>query len=141
MLETINQANQEADIVIMCLHSGGQFNSKVGAYTQHLFDIIADAGADVIIGNHTHTPLPIYQRGNCLIASSLGNFCFAPGEGYWVDGVFGDYSVLLTLDIANKTIVGYQKDICKTIRNDNGLAVTMLVKEKQEIDIINNKTK
>lgn len=136
MIKVIHQAKQEADIVIMCLHSGGQFNSKVGAYTQHLFDIIADAGVNAIICNHAHTTLPIYKKGNCLIASALGNFSFTPGEGYWVGGVTADYSALLTLDITEKKIANYKVDICKCIRNKKGLSVTTIVNDEKERQLI-----
>lgn len=136
MLDAIREAKQKADIVIMCLHSGGQFNSKVGIYTRHLFDIISEAGADAIIGNHAHTTLPIYQHGGCLIASALGNFSFAPGEGYWVDGVKAEYSALLTLKITDKKIIGYKVDICKCVRNDDGLAVTIPVQNDKDKDVI-----
>lgn len=141
MLDTIIEAKQKADIVIMCLHSGGQFNSKVEEYTRHLFDIIADAGADAIVCNHAHTTLPIYQRGSCLIASALGNFSFAPGEGYWVDGVKADYSALLTLDIAEKMIIGHRVDICKCVRNEKGLSITIPVINEHEIETIKNRLK
>lgn len=141
MINTIKQAKQEADVVIMCLHSGGQFNSKVGAYTQHLFDIIADAGTDAIVCNHAHTTLPIYQHKKCLIASALGNFSFTPGEGYWVDGVKADYSALFTLDITEKKIASDSVNICKCICNENGLAVTIPVNNNSEIEIIKNRLK
>ena len=137
MLDTIKEAKQKADIVIMCLHSGGQFNSKVEGYTQHLFDIIADAGADVIVCNHAHTILPIYKKGHCLIASALGNFSFAPGEGYWVDGVKAEYSALLTFEIANKRIADHKINFCKCVSNGEGLAVTIPVSNEQEIETIN----
>ena len=136
MIEVIRQAKQEADIVIMCLHSGGQFNSRVGKYTQHLFDVIADAGVNAIICNHAHTTLPIYRKGNCLIASALGNFSFAPGEGYWVSGVTADYSALLTLDFIDKRIANYKVDICKCIRNEKGLAITTIVNDEKERQLI-----
>lgn len=125
MLNVIRNAKQSADIVILCLHSGGQFNSKVGAYTQHLFDIIADAGADAIVCNHAHRVLPIYKKGNCIIASALGNFSFAPGEGYWVDGVDADKSLLLTLEVNNHKIVGYSTAALRCIFNEQGLAITV----------------
>ncbi len=125
MIKTIKQAKQEADVVIMCLHSGGQFNSKVGAYTQHLFDIIADAGVDAIVCNHAHKILPIYKRGNCIIASALGNFSFAPGEGYWVDGVDAEYSTIFTIEINNK-IIDYSVVMCKCVQNKNSLFVTTI---------------
>lgn len=125
MLETIKQAKQEADVVIMCLHSGGQFNSRVEDYTQHLFDIIADVGADAIVCNHAHKILPIYKRGDCIIATALGNFSFAPGEGYWVDGVDAEKSLLLTLEINNHQIVGYSTAALKCVFNEQGLAITV----------------
>lgn len=139
MIETIKKAKQNSDIVIMCLHSGGQFNSKVGAYTQHLFDIIADAGADAIVCNHAHTTLPIYRRGNCIIASALGNFSFAPEEGCWVDGVKAEYSALLSLEIKNDKIEDFGVKICKCVHDDNGLAVTVLVTDSLESEQILHK--
>ena len=124
MLKTIKVVREKADIVIMCLHSGGQFNNTVGQYTRHLFDIIAEAGVDAIICNHAHTTLPIYCRGNCLIASALGNFSFAPGEGYWVDGVQADYSAVLHIEIDNKRIKSYNVDICKSSFTNDGISIT-----------------
>lgn len=140
MINNIRDAKNNADIVIVCLHSGGQFNSKVEGYTQHLFDIIADAGTDAIICNHAHTVLPIYRHNNCLIASALGNFSFAPGEGYWVDGVMAEYSVLLNLEIHNKKITDYTFDFCKCIKNSNGLSITVPIdKNDGNYNIINKK--
>lgn len=137
MLDTIRRARKEADLVIACLHSGGQFNSEVGAYTQHLFDIIADVGTDAIVCNHAHKILPIYKKGDCIVASALGNFSFAPGEGYWVDGVKAEYSALLTLEIADKKIVSYKTDVCKCVYNKNGLAISVPVRDIKEIETIN----
>ena len=136
MIETIKKAKRNADVVIMCLHSGGQYNSKVGLYTQHLFDIIADAGTDAIVCNHAHKILPVYKEGSCIIASALGNFSFAPGEGYWVDGVMAEYSALLTLEIKEKKIVGYNVEFCKSIRTENGIAVTIPVTNFEEKEAI-----
>jgi poly-gamma-glutamate synthesis protein (capsule biosynthesis protein) len=133
MIETIIEAKKKADIVIMCLHSGGQFNSEVGPYTQHLFDIITNAGADAIICNHAHKILPVYKKDSCIIASALGNFSFAPGEGYWIDGVKAEYSSLLSFRIEDKKIQGFTTDFCKCIRNDKGLAITIPVNDDKEI--------
>ena len=129
MINTIREAKVKADVVIMCLHSGGQFNSKVGPYTQHLFDIIADAGADAIICNHAHRILPIFRKDNCLIASALGNFSFAPEEGYWVDGVHADYSALLHITIKYKSIIQADLEYCKCIKNERELGVTIPIND------------
>lgn len=135
MIDTIYDAKKKADIVIFCLHSGGQFNSKVGPYTQHLFDIIADAGVDAIVCNHAHTTLPIYRHKGCLIASALGNFSFVPGEGYWVEGVMAEYSALLNIEVKNKKIIDYNVDICKCVKDEYGLAITIPTSE----DDVNNR--
>ena len=134
MLQVIADARSNADIVIMCLHSGGQFNDKVGVYTNHLFDIIANAGVDVIVCNHAHTILPIYKIGNCIIAAALGNFSFAPGEGYWVDGVNADYSALLHLEVVDKAISEVSYTLCKCEKNELGLSVTTLAQPNSVID-------
>lgn len=138
MIQTIKDAKSKADIVIMCLHSGGQFNSKVGPYTGYLFDIISEAGADAIITNHAHKVLPIYKKGNCVIASALGNFSFVPGEGYYVDGVYAEYSILLEIDIVEKRINQVSFSICKAIKNEDGLAITVPVFDLFEITKDNN---
>ena len=132
MINMVKQAKNDADIVIMCLHSGGQFNSKVGAYTEHLFDILANSGVDAIICNHPHTMLPIYKHGNCLIASALGNLSFAPGEGYWVEGVKAEYSALLHIEVEDHHITGFKVDVCKCVNNGNGLAITVPANESDE---------
>lgn len=139
MINNIRDAKNDADIVIVCLHSGGQFNSKVEGYTQHLFDIIADAGANAIICNHAHTILPIYRHKDCLIASALGNFSFAPGEGYWVDGAMAEYSILLNLEINDKKITDYNVDFCKCVYNNNNLAITVPLNDENEKKAIKEK--
>ena len=138
MLENIRKSRLEADIVIMCLHSGGQFNSKVGAYTQHLFNIIAEAGADAIVCNHAHRVLPIYKQGKCIIASALGNFSFAPGEGYWVDGVNAEFSNIFHLEISDKAIKKYTVNVCKVSFNEIGLGITQMAEEDCPIMIAAN---
>jgi len=45
----IEKARCEADYVIVCLHSGGLFNVKVGAYTEYIVDLIVRLGADIKI--------------------------------------------------------------------------------------------
>lgn len=127
MLDVIRDARKESDVVIACLHSGGQFNDIVGAYTQHLLDIITDAGTDAIVCNHAHRVLPICKKGNCLIAPALGNFCFAPGEGYWVEGVDANRSILLGIEIDNHHIVGYKTAQLQCVYNTQGLAITTII--------------
>ena len=98
----IRRAKQEADLVVLCMHSGGQFNYDlgVGAYTEYIVRTAMENGVDIIVGNHAHCVMPAgFVDADKFVSYALGNFSFTPGEGYYVDGVYADYSVLLHVDI------------------------------------------
>ncbi len=81
MRRDIVAARAEADVVIFCLHSGGQYNPDPDAYTRMLMDCIRDWGADLVVGLHPHilqrceargdAPPDIYCLGNLLCMPSL----------------------------------------------------------------------
>lgn len=130
MQESIAKAKTKADVVIFCLHSGGQFNSEVSGYTQWLIDIIAETGVNAIVCNHTHTVLPIERRDNgCVVAYSLGNFSFTPGVGYYIKGVGAEYSKVLHLEInkTTKTIESYYTDTLKCVVDNIGKSHVTIV--------------
>ena len=110
MRELIVNAKNESDILVVCLHAGGQFNSEVGAYTKFLIEEIRGLSVDVLIVNHPHCVLGSQFKENRFEAWSLGNFCFTPDEGYFIDGVFGEYGIVVHLEIdENKKIIA---DVC-----------------------------
>ena len=120
-LDKIKIAKEKSDLVVLCMHSGGQFNfyQGVGVYTKYVVELARQAGVDCIIGNHTHCIMPLIWENGCVIAYSLGNFCFTPGDGYYVRNVYADYSMLLNIDVSveSKTIQKVSFSILKTIRN------------------------
>ena len=107
----------------MCLHSGGQFNfhQGIGAYTKYIVELAKQAGVDCVIGNHTHCIMPLLWDETGLVAYSLGNFCFTPHDGYYMEDVLADYSMLLHIDIGtiSKRIERVSFSILKTVRNQN----------------------
>ncbi len=143
--EKIRIAKDSADIVIMYMHSGGQFNSKVGDYTKNLAHRLVDYGCDIVIGSHPHCVLNYETYKGKFIAYSLGNFCYTPHYGYHYDGVFSDYSVIVNLyldsnekKLTRKTIV-----VTKTVLESDGNSVVYPVsslvkqipeKEKQQLE-------
>lgn len=78
-LEDIRRLKPQADHLVLLLHWGGRFEG--GYYPDYVQPRIAheliDAGADLIIGGHSHTlqPWEVYRGKH--IFYSLGNFCFA----------------------------------------------------------------
>lgn len=119
----VHRAKQNADIIIFCLHSGGQFNSEIGDYTNYMVHVISSLGVDAIIANHTHTVLPIEKINACYVAYSLGNFAFSPQEQPYIDGVYADYSIALDLllDKEQKRISQINYRVLKNIKPNDGL--------------------
>jgi len=75
----INQYKNQVDHIIILLHWGGKLEG--GYYPDfdqpHLAHRLVDAGADLIIGTHSHTLQPYEIYNGKYIFYSLGNFCFA----------------------------------------------------------------
>ena len=125
----IRKACTHADFVVCNLHCGGQYNNEIGAYTQFIHRELKKEGVDLIVGNHPHCILPyqLYETG--LSTYSLGNFTFTPYDGWYIDGVLADYSVLLHayLNPIEKTIEKYTFSIVKNVRTSELLTQTFLL--------------
>ncbi len=74
----IARAKEEADYVIMVMHSGGQYNIEIDPYTRHLASLIRAFGADIIVGHHPHIIQPCEYNGDHLTVFSVGNFIDSP---------------------------------------------------------------
>ncbi len=75
----IAEAKSIADCVLVSMHWGQENDFQPNDEQKRLAKLIADAGADVIIGHHSHTIQPIEwvegQGGHrTLVTYSLGNF-------------------------------------------------------------------
>jgi poly-gamma-glutamate synthesis protein (capsule biosynthesis protein) len=85
-------ARDNSDIVIVLLHSGYEYVEQPSPEQSAAARVAIDAGADLIIGHHTHVlqGLEFYKDG--VIVYGLGNFAFAidgdPSTGIlnvWLD--------------------------------------------------------
>jgi len=73
------EARKAADVVVLSLHFGNEYERVPNAKQKALVQFAADHGADVVLGHHPHVLQPIewvpgkngYQT---LVAYSLGNF-------------------------------------------------------------------
>jgi len=76
-IERIREAG--ADVVIVSLHWGAEYVNQPTNMQMHIARGLVDAGADIIMGHHSHTPQPLewhYREDGSrgLIIYSLGNF-------------------------------------------------------------------
>lgn len=103
MLSEIAKAEEISDICVVSLHWGTENSSTVEEYQRVLAKELAEAGADVIIGNHPHVLREIEIIENpdgsqTLCAYSLGNFISAQNVGKNLIGGVLDFDITVQLD-------------------------------------------
>ena len=73
----VEAAKEKNDIVICCFHWGKEKDYAPNDNQQKLGRMAIDAGADLVVGHHSHRINPIEQYNGKYIVYSLGNFSFA----------------------------------------------------------------
>lgn len=83
--------NEGADFVIVCIHWGTEHTHRQSRSQKRHAEFIANAGADIILGSHSHCTQPFdnieTQHGNVPVIYSLGNFISSMSETMHKDGV------------------------------------------------------
>jgi poly-gamma-glutamate capsule biosynthesis protein CapA/YwtB (metallophosphatase superfamily) len=72
----IDAAREVADVVIAMPHWGPEDTTDPNSYQLHFAQVAVDAGADVVVGNHTHVVQAIQQLNGIDVFYGLGNFVF-----------------------------------------------------------------
>ena len=72
----VRSAREKCDLLIVCIHWGEELTYKRSGASDKLGYAIVDAGADLVIGGHSHVYGEIEQYQGKYIIYSLGNFCF-----------------------------------------------------------------
>ena len=75
-LNVIRNAKKNADYVVASVHWGTEYSNNADSTQQKLAHEYIDAGADAVIGSHTHVLQGIEYYKNKPIMYSLGNFWF-----------------------------------------------------------------
>ena len=75
-VESIKEARRNADFVIAVVHWGTEYSNELEKVQEETAKIYLDAGADAIIGAHSHCPQPIDFYNGKPIVYSLSNFWF-----------------------------------------------------------------
>lgn len=73
----IAAAKEQYPIVIVSFHWGNETYYTPTANQIKMGYVAVDAGADLVLGHHSHRIQPIIQYKGVYICYSLGNFCFA----------------------------------------------------------------
>lgn len=113
------EARKNADIVLFCPHSGGQFNEQPGLYTQRLMNKCRDLGFDAVFAAHSHTSQRACYLGNMPAFYSMGNVTMSPGTFYSVSECLPEYGLAAHLYIEDKKIRKVTFSIFKMVE-ENG---------------------
>lgn len=95
----IGDAKQQADLVFVSMHWGDEGAFKPNSEQKRLAQLIADCGADVIIGTHPHVIQPVEwltgADGNkTLCVYSLGNFVAEQAYDYNMIGGIIEFDIV-----------------------------------------------
>jgi poly-gamma-glutamate capsule biosynthesis protein CapA/YwtB (metallophosphatase superfamily) len=103
MKKDIERAKKLGDVVVVAMHWGIENQTVPNAEQLRLANLLADFGADIVIGTHPHVlqPFAWIQRADghkTLVMYSLGNFLSAQSELLqWIGGM-GEITIVKTKD-------------------------------------------
>ena len=84
-VKELKSCRDEADFVIVFVHWGNEYETEPNEYQRHIAELMAQGGADVVIGTHPHVvqPFETVKRpdgGVMNVFYSLGNFRADQGQ-------------------------------------------------------------
>jgi poly-gamma-glutamate capsule biosynthesis protein CapA/YwtB (metallophosphatase superfamily) len=103
----IEELKSSANFIVASYHGGEEYKSIPDAKAARAARMLAEFGADVVVGHHPHVPQGIEVYRNCLIFHSLGNAVFYQPQLRWTQRSF---AALLRLEKngSGKTISSIQ---------------------------------
>ncbi|WP_099156498.1 CapA family protein [Virgibacillus ndiopensis] len=109
MASAIEEAESKADVTILCLHFGNEYERLPSEGQKDLVQFAADHGVEVVLGHHPHVLQPVDwvegKAGNkMLVAYSLGNFLSGQDEFYRRIGGIMQFTI-------HKSIVGEEETV------------------------------
>lgn len=96
-LEAMRREFGEESFDIVMVHGGAEWATAPSQAQRELYRSYVDAGADLVLGHHSHVVQGFESYGGALIAYSLGNFVF---PGMFVTE-YGEQSVLLRVGVVD----------------------------------------
>lgn len=126
--------NQNPDIIVMMMHTGGQYNKEATKETKKLTSFLLKQGINIVVGSHEH----VVHGGdfsnyidNQLVTYSLGNFCGVAGVYEEPFDTLSNYSIAwnVYIDQANNEtqIKKITFSVLTTVGTDNhGIHTSLL---------------
>jgi poly-gamma-glutamate synthesis protein (capsule biosynthesis protein) len=87
IVAAINAARDRADAVVVLVHWGYEYETRVDPVQRDAARLLLQAGADLVIGHHPHVVQTLEISEGQGVAYSLGNFVFDQGQGETAQGL------------------------------------------------------
>lgn len=121
ILQDIYRHKEHSDILVLLFHWGMENSFYPEPWQVRDAKGFVEAGANIIIGHHTHT-LQGFQRINkAIVFYSLGNFCFSPllvnEKTYELDRSRHTESIILNVIISRDKSVSFQFEPVKIVND------------------------
>lgn len=129
----IKKAKKNSDYVVVCLHSGGQFNREPGKFTKYIMRFLASNGVNLVLGTHPHVVQRHEKIGDMLAVYSIGNFNISPSSVYLIDDNLPDFGLMFHLYLKKQrnevNVEKYSFSILKMHEDPSGYVKTYPVDE------------
>lgn len=137
--EQINQARQNADLVFLCPHMGGQFNPIPGQFSEYVMHQFAKTDVDAIVCSHPHIiqKAEAINRKPCFF--SIGNVSMSMGTEYILRENFPDYGLIVHFYAEKQAIRKITCSIIKITEDEIGYIRAYLVSDLYECASENGK--
>jgi poly-gamma-glutamate synthesis protein (capsule biosynthesis protein) len=101
--QSIQAARQASDVVIAMPHWGPEDSPNPNEYQLHFAQVAVEAGADLVMGNHTHVVQAIQEIDSVPVFYGLGNFVF---DQTW--DLAHQQGVILKVTFQGTQYIGYE---------------------------------
>lgn len=102
LVEEVRRVRHDADTVVVYLHWGTETEVCPNSSQQELAGVLADAGADVIVGGHAHRLQGAGRLGDAFVGYGLGNFLFGAVSPA------GAATGVLLVEVDGRDVLGYE---------------------------------
>jgi poly-gamma-glutamate synthesis protein (capsule biosynthesis protein) len=82
LYQRVKEAKEKADFVVVCMHWGIEGTGELEEYQTQVGKGLADAGADLVVGDHPHVLQGVELVEEVPVFYSLGNYWFNRREEY-----------------------------------------------------------
>ena len=107
----VERAKEEADIVMVFLHTGVEYQNEPDEATKERVEYLADLGVDVVIGTHPHVIRPYGMmetsgwKADACVLFSWGNFVSGQQGIFPASGGNGRYDVCQKIRIQARSVL------------------------------------